>query len=74
MVIGCLGCVGAVKESRPLLLTVNHFEGGLLTLRHPDTGGGANVLKPMLRFYRKKTMLTSLTIVNSTSLYFGAAP
>lgn len=25
MVIGCLGCVGAVKESRPLLLTVNYF-------------------------------------------------
>lgn len=23
MVIGCLGCVGAVKESRPLLLTVS---------------------------------------------------
>lgn len=41
MVIGCLGCVGAVKESRPLLLTVNHFEGGLLTLRHLDTGNGA---------------------------------
>lgn len=25
MVIGCLGCVGAVKESRPLLLTVSIF-------------------------------------------------
>lgn len=35
MVIGCLGCVGAVKESRPLLLTVNHFEGGALDLDTP---------------------------------------
>lgn len=35
MVIGCLGCVGAVKESRPLLLTVNHFEGGVLDLDTP---------------------------------------
>lgn len=25
MVIGCLGCVGAVKESRPLLLTVSRM-------------------------------------------------
>ncbi|XP_013874186.1 tetraspanin-4a isoform X2 [Austrofundulus limnaeus] len=25
MVIGCLGCVGAVKESRPLLLTIDHY-------------------------------------------------
>ncbi|XP_036836360.1 tetraspanin-4 isoform X2 [Oncorhynchus mykiss] len=25
MVIGCLGCVGAVKESRPLLLSVDHY-------------------------------------------------
>lgn len=33
-----------------------------------------NVLELMLRIYRKKTMLTSLTIVNSTSWYFGAAP
>lgn len=35
MVIGCLGCVGAVKESRPLLLTVNHFEGGVPDLDTP---------------------------------------
>lgn len=27
MVIGCLGCVGAVKESRPLLLTVSYLPG-----------------------------------------------
>lgn len=27
MVIGCLGCVGAVKESRPLLLTVSRLPG-----------------------------------------------
>lgn len=33
MVIGCLGCVGAVKESRPLLLTVSRmFWIHLLTL------------------------------------------
>lgn len=38
MVIGCLGCVGAVKESRPLLLTVNHFEGGVLDLDTPPHG------------------------------------
>ncbi|XP_042176811.1 tetraspanin-4 isoform X2 [Oncorhynchus tshawytscha] len=25
MVIGCLGCVGAVKESRPLLLSIDHY-------------------------------------------------
>ncbi|XP_035590489.1 tetraspanin-4a isoform X2 [Oncorhynchus keta] len=25
MVIGCLGCVGAVKESRPLLLSIGHY-------------------------------------------------
>lgn len=29
MVIGCLGCVGAVKESRPLLLTVSYMPGCL---------------------------------------------
>lgn len=32
MVIGCLGCVGAVKESRPLLLTVSHLPGWFLML------------------------------------------
>lgn len=43
MVIGCLGCVGAVKESRPILLTVSYhlpgwFLGWLwLTLTWYDT-------------------------------------
>lgn len=32
MVIGCLGCVGAVKESRPLLLTVSYSLGWFLML------------------------------------------
>ncbi len=32
MVIGCLGCVGAVKESRPLLLTVSYLPERLLML------------------------------------------
>lgn len=30
MVIGCLGCVGAVKESRSLLLTVSCMPGYLM--------------------------------------------
>lgn len=37
MVIGCLGCVGAVKESRPLLLAVSYLSSwGLLHIWHID--------------------------------------
>lgn len=46
MVIGCLGCVGAVKESRPLLLTVRFFPESFLMLSLTLTQGCVGVMMP----------------------------